>query len=215
MNTPEPRQREFFSKRFLLVLLTISIITNIVLIAKVRNINVIDTFQLAFVPAPEVAPTDHVRGNPQAKYTVIAYTDFQCPYCEKFHAAVSSVMKDADVRLVYRHFPLAFHPFAEKAAEAAECAGEQGKFWEYGDALFALKGNLGDGTFMQLAQDLKLNPVSFNICMNSNKYVSAVAAQREDGVKKFIKGTPTFWLNGKRFDGFVPVEELKKLVGVR
>jgi protein-disulfide isomerase len=214
MKTPEPGPREFLSKRFLVLLLSISIVTNIVLITKQKNPDILNKIQFAFIPAPAVAPTDHVRGNPQAKYTVIAYTDFQCPYCANFHEAMSSVAKETDVRWVYRQFPLSFHPFAEKAAEASECAGEQGKFWEYGDALFALKGHMTDDTFSRLAQKLGLDWMSFGLCLSSGKYASVVAAQRDEGGKKKIKGTPTFWLNGKRFDGSVPVNALRKQMGI-
>lgn len=214
MNTSEMNRQKIFSTRFLVILLGISILTNIILITKLKKVNIIDKIQIALLPAPKVLPTDHVRGNANAKYTVIEYSDFQCHYCAQFHETMGAVMKEADVRWVYRHFPLDVNPLAAKAAAAAECAGEQGKFWEYSDALFARKGAIAEDTFTSVAQRLGLDWVSFGLCVASGRYDAAVAAQREDGVKKKITGTPTFYLNGKRYDGFVPLLEFRKLIGV-
>ncbi len=215
MKTPETAHRVIFSKTFLIILLFISILTNIVLITKLRYPDKFNAIQALLLPAPKVLPTDHVRGNPEAKFTVIEYADFQCPYCTKMHEAMRSVIKETDSRWVFRHFPIPTHPFAAKAAEASECAGDQEKFWEYSDALFELKAPMNEGTFLKVAQDLKLDWMAFSVCLNSGKHSSAVAAQHEDGVKKKITGTPTFYLNGKRFDGFVPLEELRKLMGAK
>lgn len=215
MKTPETEHRVIFSKIFLIVLLFVSILTNIVLITKLKYPGMFNTIQVLLLPAPKVFPTDHVRGNPNAKFTVIEYSDFQCPYCAKMHEAMKSVIKETDTRWVFRHFPIAGHPLAAKAAEASECAGDQGKFWEYSDALFELKAPLTEGTFLKVAQDLGLDWMVFSVCVSSGKYSKAVAAQQEDGVKNKINVTPTFYLNGKRFDGFVPLEDLRKMMGVK
>lgn len=215
MNADGKNLGKIFSTSFLVILLAISVITNVILFAKLKHVNLIDSIRMALLPAPTVLPTDHVRGNPNAKYTVIEYTDFQCPYCAQFHEAMSAIVKEADVRWVYRHFPLAFHPLAARAAEAAECAGEHGKFWEYSDALYALKDKMTEDSFVKIAQKLGINWVSFSLCMSANKYAAIVSAQHEDGVKLRISGTPSFYLNGKRFNGFVPLEELRKLTGVK
>ncbi len=215
MKMPETVRQELFSRKFLIVLLAVSILTNFILIVRLKYPNVMHTIQVTLLPAPKVLPTDHMRGNPNAKFTVIEYSDFQCPYCAKMHEAMKSVIKETDTRWVFRHFPIPSHPLASKAAESSECAGDQGKFWEYSDALFELKNPMTEGAFLKIAQDLKLDWMAFSVCLNSGKYGSIVAAQYEDGVKKKISGTPTFYLNGKRFDGFVPIEELKKLMGVK
>lgn len=208
-------QYDFLSKKFLLILLSISILTNIILLLKQRYPDLGRRIELAVVPAPVVLPGDHVRGNPDAAFTVIEYADFQCPFCSRFHQAMAAVMNEADVRWVYRHFPLKNHPLAQKAAEAAECADEQGKFWEYSDALFGLQANMTDDTFLKEAHALGLNWVSFGMCLSTGKYAGVVAGQQADGLKKKIEGTPTFFLNGKRFDGFVPLDELRKMMGVK
>jgi protein-disulfide isomerase len=213
MKIPKTEQRAIFSKKFLIFLLFISILTNIVLISKLKYPDIFNTIQVALLPAPKVVPTDHVRGTPNAKFIIIEYADFQCPYCAKMHEAMKSVIKETDTQWVFRHFPIAAHPLASKAAEASECAGDQGKFWEYSDALFELKEPMAEGTFLKIAQDLGLDWMAFSLCLSSGKYGSAVAAQHEGGVKNKITGTPTFYLNGKRFDGFVPLEDLRKLMG--
>src|SRR5574341_734091 len=187
MKTPETVHQELFSKKFLIVLLAVSILTNFILLVRLKY--------------------------PDAKFTVIEYADFQCPYCAKMHEAMKSLIKETDTRWVFRQFPIPGHPLASKAAEASECAGDQGKFWEYSDALFELKGPMTEGTFIKAAQDLGLDWTGFSLCLASGKFVSAVEAQREDGVKNKVAATPTFYLNGKRFDGFVPLEDMKKLMG--
>lgn len=207
-------QKEFFSKKFLVVLLAISILANVVLITKQRYPDFANKIQIAILPAPKVEPGDHVRGNPKAKYTIIEYADFQCPYCTRFHEAMNTLMKETDVRWVYRHYPIKSHPLAHKAAEASECAGEQGKFWEYADALFALKGKMTDEMLFHVARELGLDGIAFGACLSTGKQAGTVAAQRQDGENKKITGTPTFYLNGKRFNGFVPLEELRKMMGV-
>jgi|GEM_PF-2299489 len=215
MKKPEIAQQDLFSKKFLVVLLTVSILTNIILLVKQRYPDFLNKIQIALLPAPKVVSADHVRGNANAKFTVIEYADFQCPYCAKMHEAMKSIIKETGTRWVFRHFPIPGHPLASKAAEASECAGDQGKFWEYSDALFELKEPMAGGTFLKIAQGLRLDWMAFSLCLNSGKYGSVVAAQHEDGVKNKITGTPTFYLNGKRFDGFVPLEELQKLMGMK
>ena len=117
-----------------------------------------------------------MRGNPSAKFTVIEYADFQCPYCAKMHEAMKSVIKETDTRWVFRQFPIAGHPLAAKAAEASECAGDQGKFWEYSDALFELKAPMAEGTFLKIAQDLGLDWMFFSVCLNSGSTQSSGGA---------------------------------------
>jgi protein-disulfide isomerase len=211
----EEKKKEIFSKKFLSIILAISILTNIIVLIKQSKPDIIDDIQTMFltVPAaPEVTSKDHIRGNPKAKITIIEYADFQCYYCIQFDAVMRSIVKEADVRWIYRHFPLGNHEYAGMAAEASECAGDQGKFWEYSDGLFALKGNFSDKAFVQIAQKTGLNTASFEKCLKSGKHISTIAAQLKEGRNINIKATPTFYINGKRFVGFVPADVLKKLV---
>lgn len=136
---------------------------------------------------------DHIRGAKKAKVTIVEYSDFECPFCGNFSPTVKQVLDEYpnDVRLVYRHFPLrSIHPEAAIAAGAAECASEQGKFWEFHDALFDNQARLGDGLYKEIAQNLKLNMSKFNDCLSSDKYASLVQEDESDGIAAGINGTP-------------------------
>ena len=204
---------EIFTKRFLLMLLTISILTNIIVVTKYNFPNILNDIQLKFISPPEVVSTDHIRGNSKAEFTIIEYSDFQCYYSSQFHEAMRSITKNTeDVRWIYRHFPLGSHEYAKKAAEAAECAGEQGKFWEFADALFAFKGNISNEAIANAARKAGLNAKALGNCLNSGKHTDSVDAQRKSGADLKINGTPTFFINGKRISGYMPLNELRKLV---
>jgi protein-disulfide isomerase len=212
MKPAEAKKTEIFSKKFLVVLLVLSVLTNVILVIQQRYPNILTGVQSAFLPVPKVLPFDHVRGSPNAKYTVIEYADFQCPFCAQFHQSMNTIMKEADVRWVYRHFPLKNHPLAPKAAEASECAGDQGKFWEYSDALFGLKEEMTGETFVALARQMGLDGPSFEKSLGAGKHTDAIAGQVRDAEKMGISVTPTLYINGKRFDGLVPLEALRTLV---
>lgn len=135
---------------------------------------------------------DHILGNKDAEITIIEYSDFQCPFCSRFHPTLQQMVDDYDgkVRWVYRHFPLSFHEEAESAAEAAECAGEQNKFWEYGDALVENQSSLGEDLYKKLATDLGLNTSQFDACRTSDKYLEKIASDAAEGAAAGITGTP-------------------------
>jgi len=119
-------------------------------------------------------------------------TDFQCPYCGSFHPTMNKIMTEYKdkVRWVYRHFPLSFHPNAQPSALASECASEQGKFWEFADAMFANQDSLGDEYYKKLATDNKLNINKFNDCYTSKKYLSKIQSQAQTGGAAGVDGTP-------------------------
>ena len=141
---------------------------------------------------PVVTDSDHLRGNENAKLTIIEYSDYQCPFCERFHPTLQQAMDEYgdDVRWVFRHFPLSFHPEAEPAAEAAECAGDQGKFWEYSDALFEGIDLLGSEFYPQLAETLGLNKADFENCLASDKHLDKIRTQAQEGGAAGVSGTP-------------------------
>lgn len=196
-------------------MLVISMLTNGILIVKLRYPGVMQKIRYAFIPAPKVQPGDHLLGKSDAKNTVIEYADLQCPYCARFHEAMRSAMQATDdIRWVFRHFPIDGHPLAAKAAEAAECAGEQGRFWEYNDAIFKLEIELSERTFSSISRGLGLDGNAFDKCLGSGKYQSVVADQHAGGMKLKIDGTPTFFVNGKRYVGAMPAENILKLLGV-
>lgn len=142
--------------------------------------------------APAVGEDDHIRGAENAKITLIEYSDFECPFCGRFHPTVKQVLEDYpnDVRIVYRHFPLSFHPEAQPAAEASECAAEQGKFWEFHDGIFDNQARIGSSLYTELAGGLGLNMTQFNDCVSSGKYTSKVTGQQSGGSLAGVGGTP-------------------------
>lgn len=148
---------------------------------------------------PTVTAEDHLKGNKNAPVTLIEYSDFQCPYCGSFEPTLDTVMakyKD-QVRLVYRHFPLSFHPNAQPAALAAECASEQGKFWEFHSAMFKNQDSLSEDYYKKLATDNKLNMNKFNDCVSTQKYLKKIQDQAASGGAAGINGTPGTFVIGK------------------
>lgn len=141
---------------------------------------------------PAVTEADHIRGNENAAITIIEYSDFQCPYCSRFHPTMQQVMNEYtdSVRWVFRHFPLSFHAEATPAANAAECASEQGKFWEYADALFENQLSLGNEFYATLASDLGLNTTQWQDCYDTQKYNDVIEAQAQTGGAAGVSGTP-------------------------
>jgi protein-disulfide isomerase len=169
-------------------------------------------------PAPgqpvdiKVSDSDHIRGNKNAKITIASFSDFQCPYCSKFHETMKQVMAayPNDVRWVFKSFPLEqIHPFAKKAAEAAECANEQGKFWEYADKLFENQRSLSSDYFSALAKQMKLDSSKFDKCLTDGKYAGKVASDAQLGQSVGVRGTPASFINGELVSGAVPFETIK------
>lgn len=134
----------------------------------------------------------HVRGDEDAPVTIVEYSDFECPYCSKFHETMTQVMEDYDgqVRWIWKHYPLSFHAEAEAAATAAECAGEQGKFWEYADALYANQDSLSADLYPELATNLKLNVSNFKTCLATDKFQDLFTADLTEGSNIGVNGTP-------------------------
>jgi protein-disulfide isomerase len=153
--------------------------------------------QPAQINLPKVDPdTDHIWGNDDAKLTLVEYSDFECPYCGRFFSTVEQI-KDTygdDVKIVYRHFPLSFHPNAKKLAYASECAAEQGKFWELHDAIFnaynAGNRDWSDTKIAELASGVGLSGTAITTCANSGKYDAKVAADMAGGQQAGVRGTP-------------------------
>lgn len=120
---------------------------------------------------------------------------------------------DGKVRLAYRDFPLSqLHPYAQKAAESSRCAGEQGKFWDYHDLLFANQAKLDNLSLLQYAHSLKLDEKKFEDCLSSGQYAAAVAKDLEEGRQAGVSGTPAFFINGLILSGAVPPENFSRLI---
>ena len=169
-------------------------------------------------PSAQLAPVtadEHIRGDiNKAKVVLVEYSDFECPFCERHHPTVQQALDEFgdDVAWVYRHFPLSFHPEARPSALASECAAEQGKFWEYGDELFANQSKLGDAYYEELAGDLGLDVGQFNDCYESEKYADIVDADQASGAAAGVSGTPATFVNGVLVSGAVPYATLQDAI---
>ena len=189
-------------------------------------------------PTPQQAPQpvrislddDPIRGDPNAPITIVEFSDFQCPFCARFHvqtlpSLLEEYIADGKVNLVYRDFPIqSIHPNALPAAVAAECADDQGKYWEYHDMLFEkqsswarLDSNSAISTFSQYATDIGLEKEQFDSCLGSGKYLEEVQGDLRDGRDYEITGTPGFFIGNEKI-GFVklngaqPFESFKRII---
>jgi protein-disulfide isomerase/uncharacterized OsmC-like protein len=154
------------------------------------------------VLAEPVTDRDHVRGPAGAEVTVVEYGDFACPYCRRAYAVVKQMLATfPDVRFVFRANPRShLFPAAEPAAEAAEAAGDRGKFWEMHDRLFESEAGLGREQLVAIARELGLDVAAFQAELDSHAHQAAVHAQELSGWHSHVISTPTFFVNGERFE---------------
>ncbi|HYM11701.1 MAG TPA: thioredoxin domain-containing protein [Bryobacterales bacterium] len=156
-----------------------------------------------------------VKGDPKAPITIVEFSDFQCPFCKRADDTLKEVLTkySGKVKLAYRDFPLSqIHPNAQNAAEASRCAGAQGKFWEYHDALFADQSKLDKASLTDRAKKLSLDEKSFQSCLDTGKFKAQVDADEQDGEKAGVNGTPGFFINGTFLSGAQPVSEFEKVI---
>src|SRR5688572_17462765 len=152
-------------------------------------------------PSFEIATDDQpVKGTANASVTIVAFTDFECPSCARQHPVLERIVTEFGdrVRLVVRDFPLSQHANARKAAEAAEAAREQGKYWEYAGVLFRNQSALGIDKLRQYATELGLDRARFDASLDSGKFADKVQRDVLDGRRLGVNGTPTLYINGKR-----------------
>jgi protein-disulfide isomerase len=160
-----------------------------------------------------VSDADRVKGDVDAPVTIIEYSDFQCPYCQRFYeqtlgSIVENYVDSGQVNIVYRHFPLSFHQNAQIAAEASECAGDQDMFWELHDIMF--DRGAGDGTGLaradleSYASELGMDLDAFSECLDSGKYTEKVENDMATGATQGVRGTPGFLVNGVLVSGAQP-----------
>jgi protein-disulfide isomerase len=160
---------------------------------------------------PVTERRDHIQGPANAPITLVEYGDFQCPYCGRAYPIIKEVQERMGDRLgfVFRNFPITTsHPNAEAAAEAAEAAGGQGKFWEMHDHLFENQERLRDRDLHAYAEQLGLDVDRFDNEMAEHIYADRVHEDFMGGVRSGVNGTPTFYINGERHDGSYEVDDL-------
>ena len=146
-----------------------------------------------------VGPTDHTRGPDHAPVVIVEYGDFECPNCKQAAPAVKLLLEryTGKVRFAYRHFPLEdVHPHALMAAEAAECAGAQGKFWEMHELLFANQDHLKPKQLHDFAEQLGLDMARYTAEMDDEVYRQRIREHLDSGSRSGVRGTPGFFVNG-------------------
>jgi protein-disulfide isomerase len=170
----------------------------------------------------QVSSSDHLKGNPDAKVVIVEYSDYECPFCQRFHPTVQQALDEYgdDVAWVYRHYPLTFiHPKAQEAAESAECVAElagNDAFWEFSDLVFeGTPESLQD--ISSLAVQVGANQSEFEACVESEKYADLVQEQLDSGSAIGINGTPGTVIVNQNGDawlvpGAVPYESLKQTI---
>lgn len=181
-------------------------------LARERAVTIhLEPFRVQFdnAGAPAIGPQD-------AELTLVEFSDFECPYCARFHPTLKALQEryGRELRIVYRQFPIAsIHANAVKAAEASLCAHDQGKFWEMHDILFQEQQRMAIRDLKEKAGRLGLNQGRFNACLDSGKYIEQIQADLEEGKRAGVTGTPALFLNGVPIDGgAVPLETVVKAV---
>ncbi len=187
---------------------------NVALIVKYQAVgSLIARVRMATRPVPSVDADDHIRGDVNAVNTIIEYSDYQCRHCRTMHEEMRRLVAETgNTRWVIRHKPMTdMHPLALKAAVAAECAARQNAFWAYSDGLFEHQDLLSDAFFEQLAGERGLSITEFDTCR-----AAGVPAAVHKGMSQAeyleIEGTPTFFVNGRRFAGVVPHSLLRQAI---
>jgi protein-disulfide isomerase len=162
-----------------------------------------------------VGQRDHVQGPATALVTLVEYGDYQCPHCLHAHEIMPDIQKRVGdrMRLIFRNFPLTTaHPDAQRAAEAAEAAGAQGKFWQMHDALFDHQSRLEIESLLQYAADIGLDVARFSNDLETHAFARRVHEDFVSGVRSGVNGTPTFFIDGLRHDDAWDVETLSEAI---
>jgi len=162
---------------------------------------------------------DPAIGPEDAPVVLVDFSDYQCPYCRKFALETLPVLLErfkGKIRYVYRDFPLeSIHPYALKAAEAANCAGEQGRYFDYHDLLFERQSEWSSGvneSFLRYAEELGLDLAAFRECLESGRYEQEVRKDLQDGMRAGVRSTPTLFINGIPVEGAQPVEVYESII---
>jgi protein-disulfide isomerase len=171
-----------------------------------------------------IQDNDHVLGSPDAKVTIFEYSDFQCPFCRSFYNSAYQSIKSkyvdtGEVKLVFRHLPLSFHPAAAISASAVECASEQGQFWEMHDKIFDAQTPHGGGTvqygiddLVTWADEIGLDADLIKSCIESEKYTGKIAANSNEATQFGLNGTPSFIVNNKVVIGALPFSAFSEVI---
>ena len=153
---------------------------------------------------PAVSNTDHAQGYLEADLVIVEYGDYQCPYCGDAHPLLKELMSQfgSQIKFVFRNFPLSeIHQYARPAALAAEAAALQGKFWEMHDAIYENQAYLNENLLLELAEKISLNMQEFKTDLEKSALADRIDADFESGIVSGVNGTPSFFVNGTKFNG--------------
>ena len=164
--------------------------------------------------AIEVLAEDPVRGPETAPIEIVEFSDFDCPYCQRATNTIARILDEYgdQIRFVYKDYPLPSHPNAFKAAEAGNCANDQGEFWPFHDRLFESQGALDVASLKTYASELGLEPEAFTACLDSGRHASRVERDLEIGSGYGVSSTPTLFVNGRAVVGAMPYESFVEII---
>jgi len=195
-------------------------------------------FVIKYNQTPDLEPKDlpdPILGPENATTEIIIYSDFECPYCAaaaghhdvliaRFKSQMPSweapvpelerLAKEGKIKLVFKHFPLNFHDYAQKAAEASEAANAQGKFWEFHDKLYETQGKFTEETLFEIAKELDLDMKQFKAELDQDVYAKSVRDDMREGQNLGITGTPAFIINGELLEGAQPFSVFEQKLGL-
>lgn len=174
----------------------------------------VDTAQEQEIIIPTKSEEDPMRGNPNAEFTVIEYGCFVCPYTKKAEPIVQEVLEhyEGKVNFQFKVFPIPRHKLSFETALGASCAEEQGKYWEYHDALFENQENITLEKMSQIAETMDMNMTKFEDCMENETYKDEIAGDTLEATQAAVRGTPTFFIGDKRIVGPKPLRTFKTLI---
>jgi protein-disulfide isomerase len=164
-------------------------------------------------PAATVDP-GRAQGPAAAPVTILEWSDFQCPFCKNAQDVLARLLAEYpdSLRLVFKDFPLRSHDRAVPAAVAARCAGAQGRFWEYHDLLFVAQPAFARDDLLGYARRLGLDVPAFTGCLDTGQFRDAVVADQREGREAGVRATPTFFINGRKIEGALPIEEFRDAI---
>ncbi len=165
-------------------------------------------------PGTSKAGIDPKAGPDSAKVKIVEYSDFQCPFCGRVVQTIKQIKEEYgdQVQITFRNYPLSFHQYAQKAAEAAECANVQGKFWEMHDMMFSHQNALRTDDLKSYAKQLGLDQAKFDSCLDNGEMKAEVERDFQDGTRAGVQGTPAFIINGELVSGALPFEKFKEVI---
>ena len=208
--------------RFYLILLVVAVAGGGLLFRQMRRGGPTISPDVVVTVADTAGFSGYYLGSPDAPVAITEYADYQCPACQSFDMVqfpdiVRQMIETGQVRWRYRDFPLNMHPFAWLAAHSAACADDQGKYWPQHAAIYQGQGNWSretepSGTFRDYAERVGLDVKAYDVCMQSAKFAGRIKASYEEGAAAGVGGTPTFFVNGRLFNGNSSSDALKRIV---